>query len=342
MPEKTLSGYITRSVVQFAADQGVDMATLYAATGLDPMILTLPDERISRSLHSAVWREVIKQTHCESLGLHLGAAFSLANYGIAGYVLLNCQTLQEVFEKFCRYSCLFCQGTLSRLSISDGIAFFDYDYLADAASEDCFSDRYDTEKIFAATMTAVKALTGKSLQPVAVWFRHQPPADLSEYDRFFQTDLKFAMPINRIIFDAACLDWSVLSSNANLLPLFEQQAEEMLEQLHRDDRWTQKVTAAILQQLKGELPAIDKIAAELAMSTRQLQRELKAEGTSFQKLLDLIRQELALRYLKDPTIPIHDIAFLLGFSEPSAFNRAFKRWSGKTPSSYRLERRMDS
>lgn len=335
--QKTFSGYLTRSVIQFAAQQGIDIETLCTTIGLDLALLKMPDQRIPRSLHYAVWREVVRQTGNENLGLHLGEVFSLGNYGIAGYILLNCQTLEEVFEKFCRYTCLFCQGVLTHISVSSGMAFFDCDCIPEANPNDCLIDdsRHDTESTFASSLTAIKTLTGKSLKPSTVWFRHRPPADLSEYDRIFQTDLKFSMPTNRLIFDAACLRWSVLSSNASLLTLFEQQADAMVSAL-KDCSFTQQVVQAIIQNLQGELPSIDTIAAEFALSTRQLQRKLQTEGTSFQKLLDHTRQELALRHLQDPTIPIHDIAFLLGFSGSSAFNHAFKRWTGKTPRSYRV------
>jgi AraC-like DNA-binding protein len=110
----------------------------------------------------------------------------------------------------------------------------------------------------------------------------------------------------------------------------------MLAVINQEHRYTRQVVQAITNQLKGELPSIDAIAHILAMSVRQLQRELQAEGTSFQKLLDETRKQLALRYLKHPHTPIHDVAFMLGFSEPSAFHRAFKRWTGQTPRTYRL------
>lgn len=339
MQEKTFSGYITRSVLQYAAFRGLNIDSLCNTVGLDPVVLTLPDQRIPRSIQHALWQEVVKQTGDENVGLHLGEAFSLGNYGIAGYVLLNCQTLAGVFEKFCRYTCLFCQGVQTQISTSDGMAFFDCNSVPEVVPDPNLLEesRYDTESTFVSALTAIKALTGKSLRPSVVWFRHQLPADVSEYERIFQTELKFSMPVNRLVFDATCLNWSVLSSNASLLTLFEQQAEAMLGELNGGDRYTQKVAQVIVRKLKGELPTVDAVASELAISTRQLQRELKAEGISFQKLLDQVRQELALRYLKDPTVPIHGIAFLLGFSEPSAFNRAFKRWTGKTPGSYRFQ-----
>ena len=333
MQEKTFSGYLTRSVLQFIAHQGLDVEGLCSRVGLDPIVLTTPDQRIPASVHDAVWREAVKQTGDENLGLHFGEAFNVGNYGIVGYVLLNCQTLADVFEKYCRYTSLFCQGVPCQLSVSDGIAFFECHLRSEFIPQNAPSteSRYDSECTFASTLAAVKALTGKELRPSMVSFCHAPPVDLSEYRRIFQTDLKFSMPFNRLVFNAAYLDWPVLSCNAHLLSFFEQQADAMLGAINGGDRYSQKVAHLIAEHLQGELPKIDAIASALSISTRHLQRELQAEGTSFQKLLDKTRKELALRHLENPTISIHDIAFLLGFSEPSAFNRAFKRWTGKTP-----------
>ncbi|QYO67816.1 AraC family transcriptional regulator ligand-binding domain-containing protein [Leptolyngbya sp. 7M] len=86
MQEKTFSGYLTRSVIQFAAHQGLDVEELCFKVGLDPIVLTTPDQRILASVHYAVWREVVKQTGDENLGLHFGEAFNVGNYGIVGYV----------------------------------------------------------------------------------------------------------------------------------------------------------------------------------------------------------------------------------------------------------------
>lgn len=337
MREKTVAIYMTRPVIQFAAQHGINIENLYTNIGFDPELLKTPDKHIPRSLHYGIWHEVIRQTKNDNLGLHLGEAFSLSHYGIVGYVLLNCQTLNEVFEKFCKYTCLFCQEMLTHLTLFDGLAFFECNSIPGCKPDEALLEtaRYDTECTFASALPTIKSLTGKVLRPLEVWFRHQRPADLSEYERIFQCDVKFSMPVNRLIFDANCLNWSVLSSNANLLSFFEEQAEATLNQLNGDDLYTAKVSQAIVQKLKGELPTVNAIASDLTMSTRQLQRALKVEGTSFQKLLDQTRQNIALKYLKDPSTPIHSIAFLLGFSETSAFNRAFKRWTGKTPGDYR-------
>ncbi len=335
----TVTVYTTRSVLQFAAQLGATIETLCHTVGLNPAILHMPDQRIPGTLHLAVWREAVQQTGDENLGLHLGEAFNLANFGIPGYVLLNCRTLGELLEKFACYNRLFCQLAIVSVSVSDGMVLFECNCDCDLPvhHETCQLEelRYAVECTFASLLTVVKDLTGKPLRLSEAWFQYEPPDDTTEYERLFQTNIRFGQPVNRLMFDATCLNWPILTSNAALLPLFEQEAEAMLEAIHQTQSYTRQVVQAIAHQLKGELPTIQAIAHELTISVRQLQRELKTEGTSFQKLLDKIRQELAVRHLKNPTTPINDIAFLLGFSDPSAFNRAFKRWTGNTPRSYR-------
>jgi AraC-like DNA-binding protein len=121
-----------------------------------------------------------------------------------------------------------------------------------------------------------------------------------------------------------------------LLETLERFADERVQDLYGRDSWADRVTRAIEQTLsRGERPAIESAARDLQVSTRHLQSRLQAEGVSYQKLLDRTREEMALRYLGKPGVTICDIAFLLGFSEQSAFNHAFKKWTGKTPGEYR-------
>lgn len=336
MKEATFSVYITRGIVQYAARHGVDSDSLCAAVGIEPALLKMPDQRITGTLHSVVWREAVKRTGDEHLGLHLGEAFNLTTLGIVGYVLVNCQTFKEVLEKLSQYTYLFSQGAYIHFSVSEGLVLCDCDIVDNLKNYLLEEPRHAVESTFASLLTATEMLTGKPLYPHAVWFHHPRPADTSEHERIFQTRVHFSMPTNRIIFDANCLNWSVLSANSNLLSVFEQHAEAMLDAMNREDNYTRRVVQAIAQQLKGELPLIEAIARSLAISVRQLQRELQAEGTSYQQLLDETRKELALRHLKNLDTPIHDVAFLLGFSEPSAFHRAFKRWTGQTPRTYRF------
>ncbi|MBD2456222.1 AraC family transcriptional regulator [Nostoc sp. FACHB-87] len=337
MKEATFSVYLTRGIVQFAAAKyGIDADSLCKDVGIDPILLKMPDQQITGSLHSALWREVIKRTGDENFALHLGEAFNLATFGILGYVLVNCHTFGEALEKFSRYTRLFSQGAYIHFTVADGLVFCDCDIVQDLKNYLLEQPQYAIESTFTSLLTATKFLTGKQLYLHTVWFQYPRPAETAEYERIFQTGLHFSMPTNRIIFDANCLNWAVLSANSNLLSMFEQHAQTMLDAMNQEDNYTRRVVQEILQQLKANLPTLETVARSLAVSVRQLQRELQTEGTSYQELLDNTRKELALRHLKNPATPIQDVAFLLGFSEPSAFNRAFKKWTGQTPRNYRL------
>lgn len=119
-----------------------------------------------------------------------------------------------------------------------------------------------------------------------------------------------------------------------LLELFERQATAIADRLDEYGPVGRRVVNVMVNRVKGAAPTIDAVAMELAMSTRSIQRALQDEGTSYQLLLDDVRRELAIRHLAVPGTSATQVAFLTGFSEPSAFARAFRRWTGSTPGAY--------
>jgi AraC-like DNA-binding protein len=335
MQDARFSVAIVRDILQYVAAQGVEINRLYTVANIDPAWLDNPDRQVSGDVLKYLWQEAVNQTGDRHLGLHIGEAFDLSAIGIVGYVLLNCQTYGQVLEKLSQYTRLFTQGVAIHHTVSDGWVHCDCEIVGNLKNYLIDEPRQPIESTFAALVTATQQLTGKPLQATAVWFQHPRPEDFSEHERIFQTTVQFSQPTNRIIFDANCLNWSVRSANANLLCVFEHHATEMLNAQNQLQSYPQKVMLAITQQLHGEVPTIEAIARSLTISVRQLQRELQTENTSYQQLLDETRRKLALRHLQNQETSIHDVAFLLGFSEPSAFHRAFKRWTEQTPRSYR-------
>jgi AraC-like DNA-binding protein len=182
----------------------------------------------------------------------------------------------------------------------------------------------------------LRRLSENRIDPVEVRFAHPEPADATEHERVFRSPLLFRQPGNQMIIRKEDLALPIFLASPDLLEALERFADERVQDLYQRDTWADRVTHSIGQMLsRGERPGIEAAAQGLAVSTRHLQSRLKAEGVSYQQLLDRIRQEMALRYLRKPEVTICDIAFLLGFSEQSAFNHAFKKWTGKTPGEYR-------
>ncbi|MBW4647021.1 MAG: AraC family transcriptional regulator [Goleter apudmare HA4340-LM2] len=337
MQEANFSIAIVRDILQYVAAQGVEVSCLCTTAGIDPVWLDDPDRQVSGDVLKHLWREAVQQTGDRNLGLHIGEAFDLSAIGIVGYVLLNCQTYGQVLTKLSQYTRLFSQGVVIHHQVVDGWVECDCEIVGDMKNYLIDEPRQPIESTAAALVTATQQLTGKSLPVEAVWFQHPHPADCSEHQRIFQGTVQFAQSTNRIVFAAHCLDWVVRSANANLLSVFENHAAAMLTAQSQSQSYSQKVILAITQNFQGEVPTIEAIARNLMVSVRQLQRELHSENSSYQQLLDTTRRELALRQLQNPETSIHDVAFLLGFSEPSAFHRAFKRWTGKTPRHYRSQ-----
>ena len=335
-PEATFSVAIVRDIVQYVVAQGIEADALYRAATIDPTWLEDPDRQVVGEVLQKLWREAVVQTGDRNLGLHIGEAFDLAAIGIVGYVLLNCKTYGQVLEKLCQYTQLFSRGVALRYQIVDGWVHCDCDIVSGVKNYLLEEPRHPIESTFAALFTATQQLTGRQLETQAVWFQHSAPSATAQHERIFQAPVQFSQPANRIIFSTHCLDWLVRSANSNLLSVFEAHASEMLMVQNQSHSYSQRAMVAIAQALQGEVPTIEAIARTLITSVRQLQRQLQTENTTYQKLLDETRKELAFQALKNPETSIHDVAFLLGFSEPSAFHRAFKRWTGQTPRSYRL------
>ncbi|MDX2255649.1 MAG: AraC family transcriptional regulator [Pseudanabaenaceae cyanobacterium bins.39] len=334
--EAKFSVAIARDILQYVAAQGVDLQDIYRSTKIESAWLEDPDLQIAGELLKHLWREAIIKTGDQDLGLHIGETFDLPAIGILGYVLLNCQNYAQVLDKLSQYTRLFSQGVAIHHQTLDRLVYCDCEIVGGVKNYLLDEPRHPIESTFSALLKATQKLTGKTLQVHEVWFQHHIPINCSEHERIFQTQVKFSQSINRIIFSADVLNWQVRSANANLLSVFESHANDMLKNLSQSTKCSHKVMKLIAQNLQGDVLPIEAIARTLMLSVRQLQRELQLENTSYQQILDDTRKELALKHIQNKYTSIQDLAFLLGFSEPSAFYRAFKRWTGQTPRNYRM------
>ncbi|HYY42110.1 MAG TPA: helix-turn-helix domain-containing protein, partial [Pyrinomonadaceae bacterium] len=169
----------------------------------------------------------------------------------------------------------------------------------------------------------------------SVSFQHPQPADTTEHRRIFRAPVHFDQPRNELVLDRALLALPLARADAGLCALLDRHAQELLARLPQRDDTTAQVRRLLSDALSGGDPNIAAVARQLGLSARTLQRKLRAEGTSYQDLLDLMRRDLARRYLQERDMAVCEVAYLLGFSGPSAFHRAFRRWTGVTPKEFR-------
>jgi AraC-like DNA-binding protein len=177
--------------------------------------------------------------------------------------------------------------------------------------------------------------------PREVWFEHERPSGTSqeEYETLFGCPVKFGQPFSALLVPLEYLDVPLRQADANLLRTLEEHALALMAGLDEDEPLPLRVKNALRQLLKDGLPRKERVAEKFAMTVRTLQRHLQQAGTSYQEILDQLRQELAEHYLTRSDLPIQDIACYLGFTEARSFHRSFKGWTGTTPGEFRATRR---
>jgi AraC-like DNA-binding protein len=179
----------------------------------------------------------------------------------------------------------------------------------------------------------MRTLSGKAVYPRQVHFSFPEPSDRTEYERILGCQVFFGQQRTVVIMDATISAIPVIHPDPGLLAYFEDYAKNVIRTLDSGQEVTRLATHAIVRHLDDKSLSIKKIARFMAMSVRTLQIRLKQEGTGFSPLLARIRYQLAMRYLREG-YDVNQITWLLGFSDPSVFRKAFKAWSGLTPREY--------
>ncbi|MET0390298.1 MAG: helix-turn-helix domain-containing protein, partial [Polyangiales bacterium] len=196
--------------------------------------------------------------------------------------------------------------------------------------------RHSAEFTLASHVVVASQITQTSMQPTAVEFRHRTPTNIAEHTRIFGVAPSFGHPANALVWQREVLERAVPAADPALSRVVERHARALLAALPDVTRgYADRVRGVLARALESGDASLGHVARELKLSERSLQRRLAAEQQSFDGLLDEVRHTLALRYLADPRLGISELAYLLGYSEASAFHRAFRRWTGSTPAQLR-------
>jgi AraC-like DNA-binding protein len=263
-------------------------------------------------------------------GLKMAEQMQPANLHGLGFAWLASDSLLDALERLVRFSKLIDSVVRLRLDRTEQtieLVACDLDKLPDRPAS-----VIDAKAAVFLRMCRITA--GSSINPVRVNLTHSRPACDNEFNNVFCAPVEFNAADNRLCFDKASLEARLPSGNPELARINDQSVIDYLARFDRDNTSIQ-VRTRIIEQLPAGSPQQASIARELNISLRSMQRKLKVEGTSFKQLLDSTRRELAMHYVRETHRPLGEISYLLGFSEPSNFTRAFKRWTGVTPQEFR-------
>ena len=316
----------TNILWQLVEANGHNPAELYQRVGIDPEILNKPGARIPSSLVNRLWAGAAEIIADPCFGLKSHKYWHPSYFHALGYAWLASHTLRDALNRFVRYLRIVSEKIFLTLEdVPDGLKLvLSYKILGMRVPA-------QIDMGMAMSVHICRLNFGDNLKPVAVSFMHPEPPCTEDYFALFKAPVQFSADRDSITFSKPDVDRYLMGANPQLARLNDQVMIEYLNKLDKDDI-INRVAATVVDMLPSGGVADEKVAKTLNMSVRSLQRRLKEVGTTFRTILEEVRKDLATTYVHDPAIELAEVAFLLGFSDQSAFSRAYRRWTGNSPS----------
>ncbi len=321
----------SRALINACARIGLDTGQILEAARLDPATLQDPDARIPVEQVQALWKKAYELSNDPNLALHAIEGLPFGAYRVLDFLAASAPTIGTAFAKVADYFPII--NTVIRLPYVVGDR--EVTFGLEAPSRPSMITRPYAEYTLAAVFLHLRTATNQRFPMIRVEFSHPAPADISEHERIFDCPVGFGADACRMVLARDVWDLTRTGDDPDLFSVLDKHATLLLAQLPSEPGIVGRVREAIEAELRGGDPRLDSIAKTLAMSSRTLERRLGAHGTVFGELLDTIRFRAAKSYLAKSDVAGTEVAYLLGFAEQSSFNRAFKRWSGQTPTEYR-------
>lgn len=329
MPRPSVSAGLWRGLLDFAASRGASASELIRRTAIDPALIRDPDNRIELHSYADLMRVAKETTGDAALALHFGEAVGVERMSIVGLIAQASETMVDAFTQLNRYGRLVVDvsgGTKDRFRMDPGRGEL---WLVDTRpNPNDFPEL--TESAFASLVCGPRRL---GVPPVAqaVQFTHPEPSYRREYERIFAAPVSFEQPRNALKVDQRLATYRVSALPSYVFGVLVDHADALLADMENPKTTRAEVESLLLPVLHTGGTSMDKIADAMGVSRPTLFRRLKAEGVTFQQVLEQLRHEMALRYLTGSKTSVNEIAYLVGFSDPAAFSRAFKRWTGMSP-----------
>lgn len=308
---------------------GISVSAVLRKAGLPRDLFDHTRILVSTDELFALWRSIEAVSSDPLIGLKIGVETKTERFHPMAIAALSTQNLVAASEHMARYKKLTApEEILTQLDNEEFSVGFRWLLAVDAEPQIL------TDYCFSWMISLARHGTGKQLNPIRVEYVQQRP-DLRAIERSLGCQVIDGAPRNAIIFRASDATAPFVTRNAELLDLLAPQFEEQLRQYKDEDSFIELVHRTIQDRLTGQRPSIDVISQALHMSPRTLQRRLQESGSSFQRVLDEARHQMARYYLSNSVLELNEAAYLLGFEDPNSFGRAFRAWEGVPPSDWR-------
>ncbi len=330
------AGY-ARGLLNFAVSKGAPREKLLELSRISAHDLEDLDNRIPLTRYEALVRAGAELTNEPALALQFGEAVRMQEVSIVGLICEACETTLDVGVQLNRYGRLVFDEGGGKTSDMVRLVRNEDGIWMEVTSSIFIGNPRATESEFARLVGNARAMFASNPYfqstpfPLAVHFTHEEPGYRAEYDRIFRAPLVFASKWNALRIDDGFLSLRQPPVNRYVFGVLSERAEALLKSLESSKTTRARVESLLIPVLHTGEQSIERTAEKMGTSRPTLYRKLKAEGVSYEKLLDELRHKMALHYLNGKKVSVNETAYLVGFSEPSAFSRAFRRWTGTSP-----------
>jgi AraC-like DNA-binding protein len=314
--------------------RGHDSGKLFARAGLDHSRLRDPLARFPATAVLKLWPLAVETTQDPAFGLTVASFWHPTTLHALGYSWLASNNLEEAFDCAARYTRIVntaAQGVINVEASADS-----YQVIFDIVKFNQKPADAAVDAALAMFLIMCRAAYGSNFKLQRVTFQHDAPSSLERFEDLFQAPVLFSQAENALSIDPEIVQEPLATANPELVRINDRIVTDYLAQLDQGDLGM-RVKSKLIEHLPGGHISEADIASSIHVSQRSLQRKLKEQGMSFSQLVESTRRELGLQYVRDPQYSFNEIAFLLGFTEPANFSRAFKRWYDKSPSQFRQD-----
>jgi AraC-like DNA-binding protein len=340
MSRPTVAASLPRAFIDFAVARGASRRALIAKSQIFTEDLEHPNQRIDLQKYVNLIKAGIELCQEPALSLLFGEAVTMQELSIVGLIGEQANSVEEARDQVNRFARLMLDE--DDADTSDRVQFVrDSGGVWIKLTSPLYIDNpLLTESGMARCVCGARKMVASSDIdfPKAMHFTYEEPSYRAEYDRVFRAPLFFNSTMNAIVVDEEFLSFKPPRTNPYLSQILTAHAEELLGDLERSKSTRGRVEALLIPVLHTGEANVEMIASKLGLSRQTLFRKLKADGVTFERVLDELRYKLARQYLNEKQLSINETAYLVGFSESAAFSRAFKRWTGSSPRSIRQRR----
>jgi AraC-like DNA-binding protein len=329
MSNRTTSAAWVKGIGAVLESEGLDVQALFSHVGLDMSQLDNPTMRYPTEKVSRLWDLAVQRSCNAMLGIARPRSSSVANFDVVGYAMMSCANLLASLECLVRYLHVVSEAASVVLREEGG----QHSVELTLFGGDVVVPRQRSEFSLLTLLSFLRWISGRDISPLFVEFSYPHPAQAQPYQDAFSSPVRFDAGANRLVFAAADLSLPLPTHHPALEKVHAQFARQCLCRLD-NHRLSRKVGDLIVQKLHGSEPRREEIARLLCVGERTLRRRLEEEGTSFQKILDDTRRELAQQYFAQQRYSVGEIAYMLGFTDQGTLFRASRRWFDVSPKQY--------